>query len=300
MLKLITLNLIKKPAFKIALGYVIMGVLWILFSDHILNNIANNKEDLNALQSYKGIFYMFASGTFVFLLARNEINKRKKVERMMVVKEKELQMQIVQSEERERNRIAKDLHDGLQQKLAGLGMFAESLKPNASFEEQLKIIKSLIQESVQETRSISFNLNSSLIERKGLKESLKRIGKIISSSNKIKVYIECSFEEKDIPYILKNNIYRIVQELITNTVKHASAKNIDLHIWQEENLLKLSYSDDGIGLKDDSKKINGGQGIHNINERVKMLSGKIDIPSKTRGFAANIDFILTSEYLEAV
>ena len=300
MIKTKLLSLINSSEFKITLGYVIMGVLWILFSDYILNSITSNKEDLTALQSYKGIFYIFASGLFIFLLARNEINKRKKIEHMMLVKEKELQMQIVQSEERERNRIAKDLHDGLQQKLAGLGMFAESLKPNDGFEEQLSTIKSLIKESVQETRSISFNLNSSLIERKGLKESLKRIGKIISSSNEIKIYTECSFDEKDIPYILKNNIYRIVQELITNTLKHASAKNIDLHIWRDKNFLKLSYSDDGVGLKNDLQKVNGGQGIHNIKERVKMLSGKIDIPSKPRGFSANIDFILTNNYLEAV
>lgn len=293
------LALLKKPEFNIAIGYVIMGILWILFSDHIIEGIARNKEELTVLQSYKGILYMFVSGAFVFFLARNEIKKREKIEQMMLIKEKELQMQIVQSEERERNRIAKDLHDGLQQKLAGLGMFAESLKPDSKFSEQLETIKSLIQESVQETRNISFNLNSSLIERKGLKESLKRMEKNISSLNEVKVYIECSFKEEDIPYILKNNVYRITQELITNTIKHANAKNIDLHLWKDKNLLKLSYSDDGIGLQKNYNSFSG-QGLHNIKERVKMLSGEISIPEKPRGFSANIDFMLSNNYLEAV
>ncbi|MEX0811097.1 MAG: histidine kinase [Chitinophagales bacterium] len=300
MLKLKLTELSKRPEIRVAFGYIVLGVLWILFSDYFLKTITTNKEELASLQSYKGIFFIFFSGLFVYLLSKNEIDKREKIEEKMLLKEKELQMRIVQSEERERNRIAKDLHDGLQQKLAGLNLFAESLNPGKNFDKHLKIIKSLIQESMQETRNISFNLNSSLVERKGLKLSLKKIEHNINSLGKLNLYLDCYFEEEIISYILKNNIYRIVQELITNTIKHASAKNIDLHIWHENNKLKISYSDDGVGISNIKDTLNNGQGMSNIKERVEMLSGTINFEEKERGFSVDIDFVLNEYKLKAV
>lgn len=188
---------------------------------------------------------------------------------------------VLEGQERERRKIARELHDGLGQMLTALKFNIQGIKGAASKKEQSHIdgIKQMIQETILEVRRISFDLMPSVLNDFGLAAALYHLSERFSLSRNSNVQIQY-VGVKDIGRFEKNieiNIYRIIQEALNNAIKYADATKITIDLQVDNQLIKFCVSDNGKGFtQDDKKKSDGtGRGITNIRERVSLLNGNL-------------------------
>jgi len=176
----------------------------------------------------------------------------------------------ITGENRECNRISRDLHDGVASSLSHLCRSIEKEDTEQEFAVQLRKIS-------DEVRSISHQLNMTAIGNQKFREALSDSLPLdhFPKDIDLKIHLSEDFEIDD--YKKKVYIIRIVQELINNSLKHAQASTIIIKFKKENSKLQLEYADDGIGV--DLEKIRKGNGWHNIHERAEFLSGKLKIDS---------------------
>ncbi len=188
---------------------------------------------------------------------------------------------VFEAEEKERVRIAQDLHDGLGQLLstarlnvAGFeDLFSENDKPD--LDRSLKIID----EACNEVRSISHNLMPSALIRLGLIPAVKEVVDNINSAKTIKIEFNTNIETT-LGNSIDITVYRIIQEILNNMIKHSKTNTIDLQIIKTETNLDITIKDNGIGFNVNELKDAKGIGWKNIFSRVSMLNGNIKIESK--------------------
>lgn len=188
------------------------------------------------------------------------------------------------AKDNEKARIAKELHDGIMNKIYGVRMNLGFFNSKSDIEsvEKRKFYITALQDIESEIRAISHDLSrTSFFDDNDfniLLKSLVENQKGISSTEFIYVYSE-KIDWKSFQNIFKINLYRIIQEAILNVNKYAFAKTCEIKvILEHENILKLSIVDDGNGF--DVKSARNGIGLRNINDRVNSLNGKIIIESK--------------------
>ncbi len=222
-------------------------------------------------------------GQMINVLAVRDITSQREHDR-------EVLNAILETQENERKRFSRDLHDGLGAILSTLKIYAGLLqKKSKSSEEKddlLKEMKSAINQAVETTRTIANNLMPSLLIDHGLIKALESFGDALNKTGSI--FFE--FNYPDNLKISDNNkeahLYRIILELINNTLKYADARNIFLSFSVKGNSLIVDYKDDGKGF--DFKKNYGerstGQGLKNISSRVNFLNGKGNYLTDKEGF----------------
>jgi two-component system, NarL family, sensor kinase len=190
---------------------------------------------------------------------------------------------LVEGEERERKRIASELHDGLGALLSAARMNISILEEDAPspLDVFAKQTSALIRQAVNEVRTISHNLMPENLVRNGLQPALTDLVQHINTTQKVHInlVLEGLAQRMNAPQH-EIAIFRIVQELLNNTLRHAKAKTIDLTLSQTKNGLKIILHDDGIGF--DTHKINDADGIgwRNVFTRVQLLNGTINVVSE--------------------
>lgn len=261
---------------------------------------AKRKKNKSLLIYALGIF-SFSSITFL-LVQKNTKKKQRLAEKdkeletqklATVLKEQELTMidAMVAGQEKERQRIANDLHDDLGSLLANVRLHFDALKENKSSELYSRT-DNLISETYQKVRSLSHAKNSGVIAKHGLLKSVQNMADKISQANTISIQVFDYELNERLENNLEITVFRIIQELITNTLKHAEATEIGIHLTNHGDTLNILFEDDGIGF--DSEQIlskNKGMGIDSIDKRVDNLNGTMDIDSsKNQGttFIINI------------
>jgi len=185
---------------------------------------------------------------------------------------------------RERNRLARELHDTLAHTLSSVAVQLEAVKAlfDTNQEEAKKgLERSLIttRNGLNETRCALKDLRTSELENFGLCQSLRNLLQSGAARSDFKYTENLKDTINLLPDEISHAIYRTVQEAVDNTVKHAKAKNVDLQINQFENTMQLIYSDDGLGFsleKSDDVKHYGLQGMQ---ERINLLGGEFSIES---------------------
>ena len=194
----------------------------------------------------------------------------------------------IAGQEEERNRIAKELHDGIGGTLAGIKMklqYVEAVHENIP---ELKSVINTIGDTCKEIRTLSHNLAPLILTNAFFIEAMTEvIGKFVIPE-KLAIDFEYYPEEElnQIPKNIQAAIYRICQELLNNIIKHANATKVEIALSKEENDIHLLVEDNGIGFENKLKK---GMGLKNIESRVHALNGKIVIDSKAgRGTATEI------------
>ena len=194
---------------------------------------------------------------------------------------------MIEGQETERKRIAADLHDRLGSMLATVKLHFSSGK-----KQEVEKAQTLLDQSVEEVRKISHNLASSSLVKFGLIASLQSLSESISS-NKFKVdFLHHGIEER-LSSETEISLYRCVQELISNIIKHAKATKITIQLQKNNNDLNLIVEDNGIGF--DADQISSGIGLKNITARVKLLKGNIAFDSSVnKGTTVIIDIPLES------
>ncbi|NOU58181.1 sensor histidine kinase [Marinifilum caeruleilacunae] len=202
-------------------------------------------------------------------------------------------------EQRERKRIARELHDGLGALLSSIGLYGKMLgKELQTQEKSLEKVKQINQLSKQALDTVSEvinNLNPSVLNRYTLKESLERLAIKINKLDHVNVQVDLDNFQGQPQQSTQVIIYRICSELINNTLKHAGASNITIKL-SGVNVLILHYSDNGIGFDFDvnKTKAGSGMGLQNIIERVESINGSYHVQTaENKGFQIKIQFALS-------
>jgi two-component system NarL family sensor kinase len=226
--------------------------------------------------------FLLVAGGLLFRLTR--IRQKAQMEAALAREQKLRFREVIDAQEQERKRIAQDLHDGLGQLLSTARLNVSALEDSLDVndEEDGKIWRNaleLIDESVQEVRNVSHNMMPSALIRLGLVPALReQIGKI-NHAAKIMVRLETEGMESRLDEAVEITLYRVIQEVLNNAIKHSKANEIVVRITKIKGSLQLSIKDDGMGLDLQLIKHSRGIGWKNIFSRVELINGVIDMIS---------------------
>jgi PAS domain S-box-containing protein len=214
---------------------------------------------------------------------------------------KKLLETIVQTEEQERTRIARDLHDEIGPLVSALKIFvtsfAETDEPGKK-EKLSELMGVIARDLIDSVKSISNDMSPHVLTNFGLLPALQNTIGLFTKDLKIK--LSSNIAEMRFPNTFESVVYRIFKELINNTVKHAQASNVYIDIDYADSALVCNYRDDGQGF-DVDRQMNSkskGMGINNIITRIHSLGGEYDIKSEPgKGFEVN--FIFQTNLIDA-
>lgn len=239
--------------------------------------------------------YVLVSGAAVLLIItllsyRNYRNRRKLQQVRIDELENEKQLAAIEAvlkgEEQERKRLAKDLHDGLGGMLSGIKHSFSNMKGNLiltpdnarSFERSIDMLDS----SIQEMRRVAHNLMPEILVKYGLDTALREFCYEIERSGVTHIsYQPIGMNDAAVEQSVALSVYRIVQELVNNSIRHAAAKSIlvQAHLMEQDHKLMITVEDDGKGFETASLQHSTGIGWSNIKNRMAFLKGKTDIIS---------------------
>lgn len=187
---------------------------------------------------------------------------------------------VIRAEESERNRISKELHDNIVQQLVASGMFAQNLIDKIGNEEELRKeinrLYQLIKEIAHETRDLSHNLKSAELEFSTLSDLIHQLTAQLSRDSKIRFRFRDAMDENRItdPDI-KTNLYRIIQELCNNMIKHSKADEAVISLEQAGNRVFLTLQENSEGYDIETAE-QEGIGLKNVKSRIYRMSGEIE------------------------
>lgn len=200
-------------------------------------------------------------------------------------------------EQKERRRIAMDLHDGLGALLSSVGMYSKILEKelvgNTQAGEKLKHITQLSNQALQAVGEVINNLNPSILNRYNIVESLEKLCAKINSIGELKLEFDSSKFSGEITKSTEVMLYRICGELINNSLKHAKADNASIHLSRIRGSVILLYRDNGVGFEMSKMSMDetGKMGLFNIVDRVESIGGHWEMEtSPGKGFVMSIEF----------
>lgn len=240
----------------------------------------------NVLSSLNMLVFLI----YVILLVRAQLDEKARIislNEKLNITNKELKLANMQLEEyakesekvaetRERNRLAREIHDTLGHSLTGIITGIEActtlmdVAPEAT-KEQLKVIAEVARQGITDVRRSVKALRPDVLEKLNLEKALTQMIDETCNATGVEIKYHCmtrlncfSEDEEDV-------IYRIVQECITNSIRHGNAKQIQIHIDREYNILKICIRDNGTGCKN----VKMGFGLHHMEERLALLKGSL-------------------------
>jgi two-component system, NarL family, sensor kinase len=199
---------------------------------------------------------------------------------------------LIEGEEKERIRLAQDLHDGINGDLSSIKFQLSSINSESFTKENKKLFETaidMIDYSCDQVRNISHNLSPTTINDFGLVASLKSYCSKLEGFYPIKINFQHFGNDIQLPKNIETVIYRIVQELVNNIIKHAEASEALVQINSHEDTLFITVEDNGKGF--DYLKKNMGIGLKNIKSRIDFLNATLDEEHNKNGttFTINID-----------
>ena len=192
----------------------------------------------------------------------------------------------IQSEEKERNRIAQELHDGIVQEMVVCSMRCDLLhksnKGNPELDEKISEVTAYIKQITNNTRDISHNLLAANVKEMTFLELLERLDLNLRIMSGIKFNIELFLgSEIKLDEVIKINLYRVIQELTNNIIKHSGATRALILVERINNSISIKISDNGKGIN--AKHTSNGIGLSNVNNRIDTIGGKIDFRNGEHG-----------------
>ena len=274
---------------------------------HDLEIKQKNKEKSNLILGFGAgllailgiVFFGYKNVKRKQLIAEQEkeIELQKKDKRL-----KDLELQAIDAmilgQEKERQRLASDLHDSV-----GASLSAAKLQFNYLIDkkgdlnqanELIKKISSLLEDAYVEVRSMAHLKNSGVMAKNGLLPAIKKLSKNASGNDRFQIEVHSHGLNQRLENSLEISIFRIIQELVTNIIKHAEASEAAIHITNHEDSLNIMVEDNGKGFNPNQiTKTNKGMGISSIDKRVEHLNGTLTIESEiNKGTTVIIDIPL--------
>lgn len=249
------------------LHFLLIGFLIYYIVTHFFNRLQVNMNELKAKAD---------DLEYLNIALKNEISEKKEIQQKMIEA-------VIQTEEKERKRIAADLHDGLGPLLSAAKLYfqayidAKAVAGKNDIELRLKYI---LDNAIADMSRISHNISPHILEKYGLIVALENFLSDIKISDSIK--FDINFEKLN-RFDLKKEltIYRTISELINNTIKHAGATLITIKIFTSDEMLHLVYRDNGIGFSVEEKmQAKQGMGLKNLESRIHSLEGSVIFDSR--------------------
>lgn len=248
--------------------------------------------------------YVLVGGVVVLLLMslltyRNYRHRQKIQQQRITELETEKQLvateAVLKGEEQERTRLAQDLHDGLGGMLSGIKYSFNTMKGNLvmtpdnaqAFERGMDLLDS----SIREMRRVAHNMMPEALVKFGLDTALRDFCEDVNRSGVLKVtYQSIGLQGAEPDQTRAITIYRIVQELLNNTIKHAAATSALVQVSRDENQLSVTVEDDGKGFDTAVLRESKGMGWYNIQNRIDFLKGHLDVDSRPgKGTSVHIE-----------
>jgi signal transduction histidine kinase len=217
-----------------------------------------------------------------YFTIQKDITEYKKLQEQLMKEQKNRQQMItaatIKAQEHERANVGLELHDNVNQVLTTVKLYLELCRDGLANRDLMNKSINLVHESINEIRSLSKRLSAPSLGDIKLKESVKELVDTVAASNKIEITLDATFiEELEADQELHLAIYRILQEHLTNILRHANAQLVYISFDIEDNELMLKVLDDGNGF--DTRKRKNGVGIANMISRAESLNGTLIIDS---------------------
>jgi len=291
----IAFSLIKRTKFNIAWilissGFFVMALRRMYEIILILGHGGPNREDIfNSWLAVLVSMLIFFGTVFI----RKLFNFQNRIDNIRKTTEAKILSTIIKTEENERQRFAKELHDGLGPILSTIKMTTSAIDKNEITGFNLQLIEKTdfaINQAIASVHEISNNLSPHILKNFGLEKALKSFIDTIIIDKILKIIFNSNLENQRFDYNIEIIIFRIICELITNSIKHSSASKIDINIFKNDEAIEILYSDNGQGFDFEKvKSVSEGMGLSNIETRVKSLNGKSEIFTKiNQGFVIKI------------
>lgn len=228
------------------------------------------------------------------LYNRYKLRKDKEFQEEIIRQQQLRSKAIIDAEEKERVRIAKDLHDGIGQQLSATKLMVNALDKDdtlSSQEDKVHILLQTLDNSIKEVRTVSHNMMPNALFKLGLSSAIKEFINQISATGLLKVELHIIDLKTDLDKTTEIILYRVIQELVNNIIKHAKANTLSVQIIEHDNeSLNIIIEDDGVGFDVKEAKAKSGIGLKNIISRIEYLNGIVDFDSTLgRGTTVIID-----------
>ncbi len=263
------------------------------------------KQNRNIAYALGGIAVLI--GFIGFLVYKNTKRKQRiaEQERLLEIQQKEKILKeqelhtinaMVEGQEKERLRLASDLHDSVGATLSAAKLQFDHLSKTISEanpnDEIFQKTKKLLEDAYQEVRSMAHLKNSGVIAKNGL---LPAVEKLATNASSKELHIEVSHFglEGRLDSTLEITLFRIIQELVTNIIKHAKASEASISLTQREDVLSIIVEDNGIGFPANKMVEKNGMGLSSVETRVEHLEGTLEVDSQPlKGTSILIDIPL--------
>ena len=223
-------------------------------------------------------------------------------EKLELLKNKELETNYARlaGQDEMQRRIGQELHDSVGAMLTSVKLNlspVDEMLPQLPEDKrrQYAAANRLLGEATEEVRRISHELSSAILQKFGLKAQLEALAEIIPTSGRLQVELATHGLKERLDYHTELNIYRIVQELVHNVIKHAHAQNITIQVNRFDDRINVIVEDDGRGFDPEKVRLKPGLGMQNLAARVHDLGGELQIDSRPgRGATVSVDIPLKS------
>lgn len=236
-------------------------------------------EKAEHLVSHVGVALDFLNGDLMSLSTQIEDINNKHI----------LAIKVLESQELDRKKLAREIHDTIAQTMSNIVIKAEVCNKLADIDvnktkDELKNLKSLTRESLQDIRSIIYDLRPMSLDDLGIVPTLERHIKKISDETNLDINFEVKGAVKKLESFMDVALFRIAQECLNNTIKHANAKRVQINLIFSDKYIELFISDDGKGFNceniNTNLDLNSGYGISGMKERMNLLGGTFTIKSE--------------------
>lgn len=280
----------------------------------VLKNLKQTQVKAKTMQTFNIISFIMVwlvIGSAVMAVYLNR-QRRKLAEQQAVmvgqeaieqirIKELEANQARLESEEITRTRIGRELHDGLGSMLTTVKLYFSSVDEKIDTlqeesREQYQKANKLLDEAYEHVRALSHEMMSAMLVKFGLKAQLESLAEAIRDTGKLEVDLSTHGLENRLNSKFEFNIYRIVQELVNNVIKHSKANHITIQVNKFDSLVNINVEDNGVGFNYEEIASNGsGIGLKNIDARLHEMDGTINFDSKLgKGTFVSIDIPLLS------
>jgi len=274
-----------------------------LTKENEIKNLKLNEQQLDLRKRQIEIFALIIVALLIIISSayinnRNKAKQREKLNTAIIAQREMRSKAILATEEKERTRIAKDLHDSIGQMLSAAKLNVSQLESLSGNNEQEKKLfhnaMNLIDESCKEIRNISHNMMPSTLVKSGLAVAVSEFLDKLGQLNNLEVHFEVLNINERLDNNLEMILYRVIQESVNNILKHSDATQITLQLIKRNNELSCMIEDNGKGFDAENMENGKGIGLKNIYSRIAYLNGNVHIDSKIgRGTTINIEIPLT-------
>jgi PAS domain S-box-containing protein len=258
----------------------------------IARDITQRKDTERALNESEERFRALADALDVQVQFRTQELQRRNAEILQQTQQlRDLSQRLLQAQDEERRRIARELHDSAGQNLAALGITLSRLtkeaKSNPAVVQYVEDAQQLVEHLTQEIRTTSYLLHPPLLDESGLSAALGWYVEGLSQRSGLEIYLNISGDIERLPREMEVAIFRLVQECLTNILRHSDSKTAIIRITREGEFISVEVQDKGKGISPERlaeiQFHGGGVGIRGMRERIRQFNGELIIDSNGLG-----------------